>query len=312
MAKPQKKPDPKKDADKSFLKNRGGQSFDLDEDTPAAPPAPETKKTVDDDFTPYRPNGSRYHGPIEHDEFGMYDDDDEDDSAFWGEDDNEEDDPLYNVANRLLPDRPEINVTINSISNFDMTCLIAAGVIEEEMRGRTKDDLVDSLTAGALLVGAHNFDDVAENLSPDTVSLVDAFMAAVETGTPSAPAFQSLDMQTQRLMVAMMTADLEMLHKGMKDGSVIPPSDYELETVGRFLADASRQASEKATTGDVRLMKRAAKIFNEVSHALPLDVKMRQADDLGFDLVEKNTPEPPKAAKPQRPKPKGKPQPPRH
>lgn len=313
MAKPDKKPQPKKDADKSFLKNRIGQSFDLDDDTPAAPPAPETKKPVDDSFVPYRPNGgNRLQRPTEYDEFGMYDDDDEDDSAFWGEDDDMEDDPLYNVANRILPDRPEINVTINSISNFDVTCLVAAGLVEEEMRGRTKDTLVDSLTSAALLVGAENFDDVAANLSAETVSLVDSFMAAVENGTPSTPSFRSLDMQTQRLMVAMMTADLEMLSKGMKDGSVIPPSDFELETVGRFLADASRQAAEKATSGDVRLMKRAAKAFNEVSHALPLDVKMRQAEDLGFDLVDKNTPEPPKAAKQQPSKPKGKPQPPRH
>lgn len=312
MAKPQKKPDPRKDADKSFLRNRVGQSFDMDDDTPSTPPAPETKKPANIDFKPYRPNSNQPKRPIEYDEFGVYDDDDEDDNAFWGEDDDMEDDPLYNVANRILPDRPEINVTINSIANFDMTCLVAAGLIEEEMRGRTKDALVDSLTSAALLVGAENFDDVAANLSAETVSLVDSFMAAVENGTPSTPSFQSLDMQTQRLMVAMMTADLEMLHKGMNDGYIIPPSDFELETVGRFLADASRQAAEKATSGDVRLMKRAAKAFNEVSHALPLDVKMRQAEDLGFDLVDKSTPEPPKAAKQQPPKPKGKPQPPRH
>ncbi len=299
MAKPQKKPQPEKDADKSFLLKRGGQSFDFD-DEPAAPP-PKPQKRLSDDFKPYRPNGSS-DAPTEYDEFGMYDDDDEQDSDFWGEDDDMEDDPLYQIANRLLPDRPEINLTINSIDHFDTTCLVAAGVIEEEMRDHMKDELVDQLTAGALLVGAQNFDEVAANLSHKTVSLVDAFMAAVESGTPSAPSFKTLDMQTQRLMVAMMTADLEMLHKGMKDGSVIAPPDYELEMVGSFLAEASRSAAATPTPADIRLMKRAASIFNDVSHALPLDVKLAAKPD-GFNLVQKNAPD--------TPKPKSTPKPPR-
>lgn len=307
MAKPQKKPQPEKDTDKSFLLNRGGQSFDFD-DEPAAPPAPkqQPQKQLSDDFVPYRPNGGS-DAPTEYDEFGMYDDDEEDDSGFWGEDDDMEDDPLYNIANQLLPDRPEINLTINSIDHFDTTCLVAAGVIEEEMRDQMKDSQVDQLTAAALLVGAQNFDDIAPELSHQTVSLVDAFMAAVESGTPSPTYFKSLDMQTQRLMVAMMTADLEMLHKGMRDGSVIAPPDYELEMVGSFLADASRSAAAKPTPADIRLMKRAARVFNEVSHALPLDVKLTAKPD-GFDLVDKNAA--PQEVKPKPPKPKGTPKPP--
>ena len=307
MAKSQKKPQPEKDTEKSFLLNRGGQSFDLD-DEPAAP-APKPQKRLSDDFVPYRPKGDTSDAPTEYDEFGMYDDEDEEkDSDFWGEDDDMEDDPLYNIANQLLPDRPEINLTINSIDHFDTTCLVAAGVIEEEMRGQMKDELVDQLTAGALLVGAQNFDDVAPELSHKTVSLVDAFMAAVESGTPSAPSFKSLDMQTQRLMVAMMTADLEMLHKGMRDGSVIAPPDYELEMVGSFLADASRSAAAKPTPADIRLMKRAARVFNDVSHALPLEVKLTAKPD-GFDLVQKN--DAPQEVKPKAQKPKGTPKPPR-
>lgn len=311
MAKPQKQPQPKKDADKSFLLKRGGQSFDFDDEpanTPAAPKAPETPAKKDISFKPYRPNGQNDRISEMTD---MEDDEADGDSDFWGEDDDMEEDPLYNIANQLLPDRPEINVTINSIDHFDTTCLVAAGVIEEEMRGHMKDALVDQLTAGALLVGAQNFDDVAANLSHQTVSLVDAFMAAVENGTPSAPSFKSLDMQTQRLMVAMMTADLEMLHKGMHDGSVIAPPDYELEMVGSFLADASRSAAAKPTPADIRLMKRAARVFNEVSHALPLDVKLTAAAD-GFNLVEKNAAPAPKEIKPRQNKPKGTPKPPRH
>lgn len=303
MAKPQKTPQPKKDADKSFLLKRDGQSFDFD-DAPASPPparkTPEEPVSKGYDFLPYRPNGDDPYIS----ELSDSDDDDSDehDSAFWGEDDDTEDDPLYNIANQLLPDRPEINLTINSIDHFDTTCLVAAGVIEEEMRDHMKDDLVDQLTSGALLVGAQNFDDVAANLSHKTVSLVDAFMAAVESGTPSPTYFKSLDMQTQRLIVAMMTADLEMLHKGMRDGSVIAPPDYELEMVGSFLADASRNAATKPTPADIRLMKRAANIFNEVSHALPLDVKLAAKPD-GFNLIRKNLPD--------TPKPKSVPKPPR-
>ena len=308
MAKPQKKPQPEKDTDKSFLLNRGGQSFDFDDEPASPPPAPKPQKPLSDDFTPYRPKGTS-DAPTQYDEFGIYDDDaDEDDSAFWGEDDDMEDDPLYNIANQLLPDRPEINVTINSIDHFDTTCLVAAGVIEEEMRDHMKDEQVDHLTAAALLVGAQNFDDVAPELSHKTVSLVDAFMAAVENGTPSPGYFKSLDMQTQRLMVAMMTADLEMLHKGMRDGSVIAPPDYELEMVGSFLADASHSAADKPTPADVRLMKRAARVFNDVSHALPLEVKLAAKPD-GYELVEKNAA--PQEIKPKAPKPKGTPKPPR-
>jgi len=309
MAKPQKDPQPKKDTDKSFLLKRDGQSFDFDDEPASPPPMPEPTRPMPSpekpDFKPYRPNGKNERIA----ELGdMDDDEDEPDSRFW-DDDDMEDDPLYNIANQLLPDRPEINVTINSIDHIDTTCLIAAGVIEEEMRGHMKDTLVDQLTAGALLVGAENFDDVAANLSHQTVSLVDAFMAAAESGPLSATSFKSLDMQTQRLMIAMTTADLEMLHKGMHDGSVLAPPDYELEMVGSFLADASRNKSP--APADIRLMKRAAHIFNEISQALPLDVTLAAGAD-GFKLVEKHAAPAPKEVKPQQQKPKGTPKPPRH
>jgi hypothetical protein len=134
-------------------------------------------------------------------------------------------------------------------------------------------------------------------------------MAAISLGPENVP-FETLNMQTQRLIVAMTTADLEMLSKGIKNGSMIAPEEYELQIMGEFLADASRNASEKPTAGDVRLMKRAARAFNEVSHIMPLDVKLRQAEDLGFDLVDKDTPEPKQKTQP-KPAPKN-PKPPRH
>lgn len=306
MAKPQKDSQPKKDADKAFLLKRVGQSFDLD-DVPAAPePARPDPSPVIPDFKPYRPNGKNDR-IVELNDM----DDDEDNTVFWGEDDEIEDDPLYDIANKLLPDRPEINVTINSIDHIDMTCLIAAGVIEEEMRGQMKDQLVDQLTAGALLVGSQNFDDVAGHLSHQTVSLVDAFMAASENGPLSETSFKSLDMQTQRLMIAMTAADLEVLHKGMQDHSVLPPYDYELEMVGNFIAIASRSTAAEPTQGDIRLLKRAASLFNDVSKSIPLDVQLVTGDK-GFKLVEKNAAPQPESIKPKNPKPKGMPKPPHH
>jgi len=312
MAEPKKKPPSKESL--SFLEDRRGRTFDLD-DAPAAPvqkntPAPKPK--LRDDFEPYRgPQSGGFTGPIHHDEFGMYDDnDDETDSDFWNEGDDAEDDPLHAIANRILPDRPEINLALNLRDELDLTGLVAAGLIEEEMRGRNTDKKVDALTAAALLVDAEDFDEMTDHLSPDTVSLVDEFMAAVSAGPEHAP-FETLSMQTQRLIVAMTTADLEMLSKGIKDGSMIAPEEYELAIMGEFLADASRSASEKPTAGDVRLMKRAARAFNEVSHIMPLDVKLRQAEDFGFDLVDKDAPEPKQKGQ-TTPKPQNRPKPPRH
>jgi hypothetical protein len=320
MAEPKKKPPSKESL--SFLEDRRGRAFDID-DEPAAPvqknkPAPKTeqkpepKPRLRDDFEPYRgPQSGGFTGPIHHDEFGMYDDD-ETDSDFWNEGDDAEDDPLHAIANKILPDRPEINLALNLRDELDLTGLVAAGLIEEEMRGRNKDKTVDTLTAAALLVDAEDFDEMANHLAPETVSLVDEFMAAISMGPENAP-FETLNMQTQRLIVAMTTADLEMLSKGMKNGTMIAPEEYELEIMGEFLADASRSASEKPTAGDVRLMKRAVRAFNEVSHIMPLDVKLRQAEDLGFDLVDKDTPEP-KQKGPSKPSPKPNkgPKPPRH
>jgi len=279
----------------------GEHSFDDDDGQPAfvvsrvKPPAPpESKdKPVRYDFIPYRSKEPRPEAGFNPDDVddidynGVYGDDDED-NTFDDDEDQRMDDPLFRIAARLLPDRPEIVNTLDVISNVDIDSLIAAGIIEEEMRGHLPDKQVDRLTAASLLSGAENAYEVLGEVSKKTADLMVDFNMVSTTGNPSPQEFAQLSMDIQRLVIAFNAAELEELAKGLRSQNIFAPEEEQLQEAAAFLVAAAQNRSEKPTQGDIRLMQRAARAFNEVSQILPLDIEMRPSGKAGIAVYNKN------------------------
>ncbi|HCS23484.1 MAG TPA: hypothetical protein PLW48_10105 [Alphaproteobacteria bacterium] len=303
-------------------------SLDGDDDKPAAVinkgvklPAPQNDDTpakdkpVTYDFIPYRSHEPRVKPGFDPD---MMDDvdytsaygDDGDDDEY---DDPRMDDPLFRIAERLLPDRPEILNTLDVISNVDLDSLIAAGIIEEEMRGHMPDKQVDRLTAAALLSGAENAFDVLGEVSKKTADLmVDFNMVAVDK-PPTPQDFAKLSPDIQRLIIAFDAGDMEELAKGLRSKTAFVPDDEALGEIAHFLAAASQNRSAPATKGDIRLMQRAARAFNEVSSLLPLDIELRMNGETEMAVYNKNALDAPEVRRLKKPgTPKNEPKPPKH
>lgn len=305
------------------LKKRDGDySLDGDDARPAVPapptPAKPTNEPIKYDFTPFRSGqGSLPPG---------FDPDDVDDidyglpfnasGDYTGDDeyDEREDDPMFRIAERILPERPEILNTLDVISNVDFDSLVAAGIIEEEMRGNMPDKIVDRLTSAALLAGADNAYDVLDEIPKKIGDLMVDFNLASAAGNPEVPEFSQLHMDIQRLVIAFAAADFEGLSKGLRNGTTFAPDDDEMESAASFLVDASRNRSDKPTKGDIKLMQRAARAFNEVSQIMPLDFELRLTKDNGLAMYMKDDMAAPDASagkKAQNQK-KNEPKPPKH
>lgn len=302
---PEKDPQPKassdfkpnhRDGDHAFGDN-GEPTFVVSYVKPPAPPV-DKSKPVTYDFIPYRSNEPRPQPGFDpdavddvdyHSAYGSGDDDD-DENTFDGDDDYDPrlDDPLFRIAARLLPERPEIVNTLDVISNVDVDSLIAAGIIEEEMRGHLPDKQVDRLTAASLLSGAENAYEVLGEVSKKTADLMVDFNMVSAAGNPSPQDFSQYSMDIQRLVIAFNAAELEELAKGLRSQAVFGPDQEALEETAAFLVAASQNRSEKATQGDIRLMQRAARAFNEVSQILPLEIEMRMTGDSGLAVYNKN------------------------
>lgn len=253
------------------------------------------------DFTPYRSGEGRM--PT------GYDPDDVDDvdygmpfdasGNYTGDDDDEdprEDDPMFRIAERILPERPDILNTLDVISNVDFDSLVAAGIIEEEMRGNMPDKTVDRLTSAALLAGAENAYDVLDEVPKKIGDLMVDFNLASAVGNPEIPEFSQLSMDIQRLVIAFAAADFEGLSKSLRNGTAYAPDDDEMESAANFLVDASRNRSDKPTKGDIKLMQRAARAFNEVSQIMPLDFELRLTKDNGLAMYSKSDLDAPNAS----------------
>lgn len=331
MGKPDKK-DPKKENSAQDFLSRAGGDFSLDDtdDSPAAvfhkkarppqKPAADNKPPAEDkpglyDFVPYRGNRQMPVGfdPDSVDDIdynGIYGDDDPDDD----DDDPRLDDPLFRIAARLLPERPEILNTLDVISNVDLDSLIAAGIIEEELRGHLPDKQVDRLTAAALLAGAENAYEVIEEVSKKTAELmVDFNMVAAAENLP-ADEFSRLAPDIQRLILAFNAADMEELSKGLRNGTAFVPDEDALAGLADFLAKTTQNRSAaNSTEGDDRLMKRAARAFNEVSDQLPLEIELRPSGEKGLAVYNKNAIDAPEVGRIKRPNtPRNQPKPPKH
>ncbi|MFN7113916.1 MAG: hypothetical protein ACK4PK_06100 [Alphaproteobacteria bacterium] len=296
-AKPDAKSDFKlnhRDGDHSFDDDDGQPSFVVSNVKPPAPPA-DPNKPVTYDFIPYRskePRPSPGFDPDAVDDVdyrSVYGRDDDDDDFDGDEDyDPRMDDPLFRIAARILPERPEIVNTLDVISNIDVDSLIAAGIIEEEMRGHLPDKQVDRLTAASLLAGAENAYDVLGEVSKKTGELMVDFNMVSTAENPSPKEFAQYSMDIQRLVIAFNAADLEELSKGLRSQNVFAPDEETLAETAAFLVAASQNHREQPTQGDIRLMQRAARAFNEVSQILPLDIEMRLTGDSGLAVYNKN------------------------
>jgi hypothetical protein len=276
------------------LDDDGEPAFVVSHRKPPAPPG-NRDKPVTYDFIPYRSKDMRPPPGFDPDALddidysGGYDDDDDDDPD--ASDDNPRfDDPMFRIAARLLPERPEIMNTLDVISNVDVDSLIAAGIIEEEMRGHLPDKQVDRLTAASLLTGAENAYEVLGEVSKKTADLMVDFNMVSMDGNPKPQDFAQYPMDIQRLVIAFNAADLEELAKGLRGQSVFAPDDSVLTQTAEFLVAAAQNRSEKPTQADIRLMQRAARAFNEVSQILPLDIEMRMTGESGLAIFNKNAP----------------------
>jgi hypothetical protein len=244
------------------------------------------------DFTPYRsrePRPQAGFDPFDMDDVDYSGGRDADNDAYGDDDeDPRADDPLFRIAERILPDRPDITNTLDVISNVDIDSLIAAGIIEEEMRGHMPDKQVDRLTAASLLAGADNAYDVLEEVPKKIADLMVDFNLASFDQHMEPKEFALLSMDVQRLVIAFNAADLEELSKGLRNQNTFAPDDDTLAETAAFLAAASKNRHEKPTEGDIRLIRRAATAFNEVSQTLSLDIQMNMTADNALVVVNKN------------------------
>lgn len=230
-------------------------------------------------------------------------DDDFDNNDFDGDDDGQEIDPehdaaLFSAARRMLPFRPALQQVLGQVSNVDETALIAAKVIEEDYRGKIGNDKVDTLVCSALVFSARNGADILTNnrVGGMIVDLTERFLSIPIDENPNihdSSAFAALAMDEQRLFCAFLAADLETYAYDLRNGRVMPPERTEraaLEDMAEFLSCASRDAAEKPGAGDMRLMKRIMKSYNDISKQIGLSATLFQDTDLGLSVRDMDNP----------------------
>ena len=206
------------------------------------------------------------------------------DDEEMGNDDLERDPTFFAFAEKNLPIRGEIAKALNLVTNMTQDSLFAAVLIEEVMRHHMPDAQVDRLVTAAILIGAANYDDISDEFSSDTRATVDDFYTVLRTcnkDRPDIKIYKDISMDGQRLYIATIAADMEIVAKEITSGGDYPAPDHqEMRAIANFLSEASRVPAERPTKGDVQLMLRTMHDFNAAAKLMgvKIDLVLRSPD----------------------------------
>lgn len=189
----------------------------------------------------------------------------------------DEQDRLEGMARTLLPKRPEIRLAIEEASDIDLLRIVAAGILEQMYRGKRGDEAVDALSAAALLADAGNFHRISSQFRPMTVFIAEELMMA-----ETAPNHKSLlvdiasmEVESRTVYIALQTAALEMIRRGMNDGGIEPEK--------RDHVALSEMIAAAADGVDVELLQRAATLYNAVSAESGYTQSLRFTQDMKLE-----------------------------
>ncbi len=243
-----------------------------------APPLPPVsdepvKLTKEDmDFTPYRgPTAPPMTG-------GRHDMDDDDmiareEEEAWEQREHERrQDAAFEAAGSMFRLNREVTNVLTLISNLEMQSIVTAGLLEEhygDYSARRRNDMM----IAALALNAANFDDIAGELTPECVEMVDAIRALSSERNDAARLAQAQDLppDAKRILVAETIADLEMALLEMTDGED-GPTHEEQASIGAFLKAV-------APGVDRGLRKHAIDAFNDVSKATDNGATLKEKPD---------------------------------
>jgi len=202
-------------------------------------------------------------------------DDDDDDEPKGGLSHREQ---LIELAERMLPRREAILKVLDNVTELDFVGIVVSRIMEDSFRNRVTDAHADSLTIAALAASAKDIEFLLEVMPRRSLETIDEFMSVLQSSRSLPPKmidYAGASMDTQRLIVAHVVADLELIHKGIMfsdENATLPMS--QIRDIARFFAEASECPNDKPTKGDVDLMMRAMNVFNDLSHDIDLDIDL--------------------------------------
>jgi hypothetical protein len=265
-------------------------SFD-DAPKPAAPKAPPPqdsgpyKLTKEDmNFTPYRGMNAPPMGgmpgmgmdDMDDDDFGMGSEED----AMMQRDWEARQERTFDAAGSMFRHEHAITNALTLVSNLEIQSVVAAGILYEQYQGLPKQRR-DDMVIAALVMDAENFDDIAGELSPETVGMVDEILRLEAEPDRKARMVQaeSLEPDSKRIMMAMLIADMEMtMHEIHDMGEPGMPKAQQMQAA-EFI-----QALAPGVDKSLRL--RAVDTFNLVSVATDNGATLKEKPDGSLILNE--------------------------
>jgi hypothetical protein len=240
---------------------------------PVSPPpaGPRLLTPEDMDFEPYRglnPRGGADNG-WDAEEIQRQEDEMWEDKRAW----EAEQERIFEAAGSMFRKNRPVHGVLELLSNLEMQSVIAAGILDQQYRGRLPDARVNDMMIAALASRAANFDDICGELPPYAVGMVDELrmMADEEEEDMRLLHAANLDLDSKRVLVADMLADMNMTLQDMR-GGLNGPSKEDHDALATFL---------KAASGDVDrgLVRQAVDMFNLISTATDNGTTLRQKPD---------------------------------
>jgi hypothetical protein len=215
--------------------------------------------------------------------------------------DMQEDEPCYkHIATRDFRKNAAVMAMLSHASNVTLDSLSVAFVIEEEMRNDLPKETVDRLVCAALLTETDNVDDFAADVDPDTALLILDLRETINDLTPEL--FGAASTDVQRIAVAGLCSELELIDKTIDADRILPCRVEELVSIGTFICAASEEMRANLMVAHERLLGRSAKLFNSICEKTDIPLQLAESDHV-YGLFEVYQDNAPKARGPRPPRP---------
>lgn len=239
-----------------------------------APPPPvadgPVKLTKEDmNFVPYRGMPD----PMMGGGGGMMSMGDDDEDMAQDRDWLERQERTFEAAGSMFRHERDITNALSMLSNLEMQSVIAAGILFEQYQGLPRQRRSDMVIA-VLALNAENFDDIAGDLSPETVGMVDEIQRLQDEPDRKTQLYhtESLEPDSKRVLLALTVSDLEMAIHEMHEFGDSGPSKQEMSLVAEMIC-------AMAPGVDKSMRQRAITAFNLVSAATENGATLKEKPD---------------------------------
>lgn len=200
-------------------------------------------------------------------------------------------DALRDLADKALPRTHEVAKALDHRDELELISLLTAVSVQEQFKGILSSRDLDRLTAAALLIGAHNIDEIYDQFSKATTSIADEFisMNMQEDKEERLEEIRGFSQGAKRLLFCSVIAELTTTADGLAKGYALPTPRDGLMSVARVVAAGSDGI-------DPHLLKRTTELFNKVSEMSGHDLVMSSDGKMAGPKAK--APKPPKPPRP--------------